>query len=75
MNETGGEQFSHFQLRGRAYPMWTREQGVGRNHSTFITKMAGQLTNTLSRSYKIFMDSVFVPKESITFPSFKVKCQ
>lgn len=36
----GGEQFSHFSLRGHNYPMWTREQGVGRNHSTFITKMA-----------------------------------
>lgn len=33
----GGEQLSHFSLRGRAFPMWCREQGVGRNQSTVVT--------------------------------------
>lgn len=36
----GGEQYSHFSLKGHNYPIWAREQGVGRNHSTFVTKMA-----------------------------------
>ncbi len=35
-----GEQFSHFNLRGKNYPLWTREQGVGRNKATEITKLA-----------------------------------
>lgn len=35
-----GEQFSHFDLRGRVYPLWTSEQGVGRNKSTEITRLA-----------------------------------
>lgn len=35
-----GEQFSHFNLRGRNWPLWTREQGVGRNKETEITKLA-----------------------------------
>jgi alpha-glucosidase len=32
-----GEQFSHFNLRGRRFPLWTSEQGVGRNKATEIT--------------------------------------
>uniref|UniRef100_H2YA46 Glycoside hydrolase family 31 N-terminal domain-containing protein n=1 Tax=Ciona savignyi TaxID=51511 RepID=H2YA46_CIOSA len=36
----GGEQFSYFNLRGHRFPMWAREQGVGRNKSTIITKLA-----------------------------------
>ncbi len=35
-----GEQFSHFNLRGKRFPLWTSEQGVGRNKRTLITKMA-----------------------------------
>ncbi len=33
----GGEQFSCFDLRGRNFPLWSSEQGVGRNKSTYIT--------------------------------------
>ncbi len=36
----GGEQFSALDLRGRSYPIWTREQGVGRNKLTEITRLA-----------------------------------
>nr|CAB3248268.1 probable glucan 1,3-alpha-glucosidase [Phallusia mammillata] len=36
----GGEQFNYFSLRGRSYPMWAREQGVGRNKSTIVTYFA-----------------------------------
>ena len=33
----GGEQLSYFDLRGRRFPLWTSEPGVGRDHSTRIT--------------------------------------
>lgn len=36
----GGEQFSAIDMRGRNYPIWTREQGVGRNKLTEITRLA-----------------------------------
>ncbi|MBE7004979.1 MAG: alpha-glucosidase, partial [Ruminococcaceae bacterium] len=36
----GGEQFSALDLRGRVYPIWTREQGVGRNKLTEVTRLA-----------------------------------
>ena len=36
----GGEQYSALDLRGRNYPIWTREQGVGRNKLTEITRLA-----------------------------------
>ncbi|XP_076469178.1 sulfoquinovosidase-like [Babylonia areolata] len=38
----GGEQFSYLDLRGRSFPIWTREQGVGRNKSTLTTFQADQ---------------------------------
>lgn len=36
----GGEQFSYLDLRGKKFPIWTREQGVGRNKRTLVTKLA-----------------------------------
>lgn len=36
----GGEQFSALDLRGRTFPIWTREQGVGRNKFTEVTRLA-----------------------------------
>ena len=36
----GGEQFSALDLRGKIYPIWAREQGVGRNKLTEITRLA-----------------------------------
>ena len=36
----GGEQFSALDLRGKLWPIWTREQGVGRNKQTEITRLA-----------------------------------
>lgn len=36
----GGEQYSYFNLReGSIYPIWTREQGVGRNKSSLLTQV------------------------------------
>lgn len=32
-----GEQMSYFNLRGRNFPLWTSEPGVGRDKSTYIT--------------------------------------
>ena len=39
----GGEQFSFLDLRGRLFPIWTREQGVGRNKLTEITRLSDAL--------------------------------
>jgi len=39
----GGEQFSALDLRGRLFPIWTREQGVGRNKLTEVTRLADEL--------------------------------
>jgi alpha-glucosidase len=36
----GGEQFSHFNLAGRRYPMWVQEPGVGRDMTTRMTMIA-----------------------------------
>lgn len=36
----GGEQFSYLDLRGRRFPLWTSEPGVGRDKSTDITQQA-----------------------------------
>jgi len=35
-----GEQFSYFNLRGRSFPLWTSEQGVGRNKKNYVTWLA-----------------------------------
>ena len=35
-----GEQFSYFNLRGHSFPLWTSEQGVGRNKKTAVTWQA-----------------------------------
>ena len=35
-----GEQFSYFDLRGKPFPLWTSEQGVGRNKQTYVTWQA-----------------------------------
>lgn len=38
-----GEQMSYFNLRGRHFPLWTSEPGVGRDKSTHITWQADVL--------------------------------
>ena len=32
-----GEQMSYFNLKGRSFPVWTSEPGVGRDKSTYVT--------------------------------------
>ena len=38
----GGEQMSYLDLRGRRFPLWTSEPGVGRDKSTAVTWQADQ---------------------------------
>lgn len=38
-----GEQMSHFNLRGKSFPLWTSEPGVGRNKKTYVTWQADVL--------------------------------
>ena len=35
-----GEQFSYLQLKGRRFPLWVSESGVGRNKRNFVTFIA-----------------------------------
>jgi alpha-glucosidase len=41
----GGEQLSYFNLRGRHFPLWTSEPGVGRDKSTLLTFQSDQAGN------------------------------
>lgn len=49
-----GEQFSDFDLRGKNYPLWTSEQGVGRNKNTYITFMADTIDKAGGDYYTTF---------------------
>ncbi|AGK95970.1 alpha-glucosidase [Clostridium pasteurianum] len=49
-----GEQFSDFDLRGKNYPLWTSEQGVGRNKNTYITFKADERGNAGGDYYTTF---------------------
>lgn len=40
-----GEQYSHFDLRGKRVPIWVSEQGVGRNKKDLITIFADFFSN------------------------------
>lgn len=40
-----GEQMSYFDLRGRHFPLWTSEPGVGRDKSTWLTLQADNEAN------------------------------
>lgn len=39
----GGEQYTYLDLKGRNYPIWVREQGVGRNKSSDVTQVMDEL--------------------------------
>ncbi len=68
----GGEQMSYLDLRGRRFPLWTSEPGVGRDKSTLLTfqadstaKAGGDYWNTnypqptylSSRRYALHIDT------------------
>jgi alpha-glucosidase len=38
-----GEQLSHLNMRGKNFPLWTSEPGVGRNKNTYVTWQADVL--------------------------------
>lgn len=59
-----GEQFSYFNLRGRHFPLWTSEQGVGRNKKTMTTFLADQNDNCGGDYYwTFFPQPTFVSTE------------
>ena len=81
----GGEQFSHFNLAGRRFPMWTQEPGVGRDMTmrmTMIAEMEGragaheaatyypQPTFISSRRYALHVDSPAYSVLDFTSPMF-----
>ena len=39
----GGDQYTYLNLKGRNYPIWVREQGVGRNKSSDVTQVMDEL--------------------------------
>ncbi|MDF2504726.1 MAG: family 31 glycosyl hydrolase, alpha-glucosidase, partial [Clostridium sp.] len=49
-----GEQFSNFDLRGKNYPLWTSEQGIGRNKNNYTTFMADKRGNAGGDYYTTF---------------------
>jgi alpha-glucosidase len=81
----GGEQFSHFNLAGRRFPMWTQEPGVGRDMTTrmsMIAEVDGQAgqheaatyypqpTFISSRHYALHVDSPAYSVFDFTSPMF-----
>ena len=81
----GGEQFSHFNLAGRRFPMWTQEPGVGRDMTTRMALIAEndgkagaheaatyypQPTFISSRHYALHVDSPAYAVLDFTSPMF-----
>ena len=81
----GGEQFSHFNLAGRRFPMWVQEPGVGRDMTTRMTLIAEkegqagaheaatyypQPTFISSRHYALHIDSSAYSVLDFTSPVF-----
>ena len=80
----GGEQMSYLGLRGRRFPMWTSEPGVGRDKTTALTRlmdeqgMAGgdywttncpQPTFLSSRNYACHLDAACYSALDFTDPT------
>ena len=81
----GGEQFSHFNLAGRRFPMWVQEPGVGRDMTSrmaMIAEKEGQAgaheaatyypqpTFISSRHYALHVDSSAYSVLDFTSPMF-----
>ena len=49
-----GEQFSYFDLRGHHFPLWTQEQGVGRNKQELLTRLMDQKDRSGGDYYTTF---------------------
>lgn len=80
-----GEQMSYFNLRGRHFPLWTSEPGVGRDKTTYVTwrsdvenKAGGDYYNTnypqptyvSSRRYYLHADCTAYADFDFRNPSF-----
>lgn len=80
-----GEQMSYFNLRGRHFPLWTSEPGVGRDKTTFVTwrsdvenKAGGDYYNTnfpqptyvSSRHYYLHVDTAAYADFDFRHPDF-----
>ena len=63
----GGEQFSALDLRGRLWPIWTREQGVGRNKLTEITRLADALDGSGGDYYTTFYPQATLVSSRLCF--------
>lgn len=61
-----GEQFSYFDLRGKPFPLWTSEQGVGRNKQTYVTWQADCKENAGGDYYwTFFPQPTFVSTQKV----------
>ena len=49
-----GEQLSYFNLRGRCFPIWTSEPGVGRDEKTMTTFLANKDSNSGGHYYNTY---------------------
>ena len=49
-----GEQFSFFDLRGKNFPLWTGEQGVGRNKENLLTRLMDEKDRSGGDYYTTF---------------------
>ena len=80
-----GEQMSYFNLRGRHFPLWTSEPGVGRDKTTYVTwrsdvenKAGGDYYNTnfpqptfvSSRRYYLHADTTAYADFDFRHPDF-----
>ena len=80
-----GEQMSYFNLRGRHFPLWTSEPGVGRDKTTYVTwrsdvenKAGGDYYNTnfpqptyvSSRHYYLHADTTAYADFDFRHPDF-----
>lgn len=80
-----GEQMSYFNLRGRHFPLWSSEPGVGRDKTTYITwrsdvenKAGGDYYNTYfpqptyvsSRRYYLHVDTTAYADFDFRHPDF-----
>ena len=80
-----GEQMSYFNLRGRHFPLWTSEPGVGRDKTTYVTwrsdvenKAGGDYYNTnfpqptfvSSRHYYLHADTTAYADFDFRHPGF-----
>ena len=80
-----GEQMSYFNLRGRSFPLWVSEPGVGRDKTTYVTwrsdvenKAGGDYYNTnfpqptfvSSRRYYLHVDTTAYAEFDFRNPGF-----